>query len=276
MKPGKGWESGAGMEGRLRNGGRVSQSRGRSRVGVLLASLTAAVLVLSPLARADHVVPTLVEGNPRCGDYGWTALLAGEPGQGTTSFTDGTLSVTVMRAGDSISWSSNIGVDAVIVKGGPNANVYVYSPESTGDTGLTTPTNPKNGQPYGLSHVDFCYDVEEESTTTTEATTTTTEASTTTTQPSTTTTTEPTTTTVPATTTTVAGGDETTTTTTLPGGDGSTTTSSSTTSTTSSSTTSTTLVGGSSPGQPEGPGDHEQTGQAEPAEPVLGNPPFTG
>lgn len=276
MEPGKGSRTGAGMGGRLRDARGVSRWRHRSRLPVVLASLTAAVLVLSPLARADHVVPTLVEGNPKCGDYGWTALLARAPGQGTTSFTDGTLSVTVMREGDSISWSSNIGVDAVIVKGGPNANVYFYSPESTGDTGLTPPTNPKNGKPYGLSHVDFCYDMEEESTTTTEVTTTTTEASTTTTQPSTTTTTEPTTTTLPPTTTTLTGGDETTTTTTVPGGDGSTTTSSSTTSTTSSSTTSTTVPSGSSPSQPENPGDHQEPGQAEPAEPILGNPPFTG
>jgi hypothetical protein len=49
-------------------------------------------------------------------------------------------------------------VDAVIVKGGPNANVYRYS-EETSDTNLRAPINESNGQPYGLSHISFCYDV---------------------------------------------------------------------------------------------------------------------
>ena len=40
------------------------------------------------------------------------------------------------------------------MKGGPNANVYEYDPESMGDTGLTTP----NGEE--ISHVEFCYDYE--------------------------------------------------------------------------------------------------------------------
>lgn len=258
MEPGKGSETGAGTGGRLRKGGRGAQWRHRSRVGVLLAGLTAAVLVLSPSARADHD-PTLVEGNPKCEDYGWTGFDIGLPPQGTSPYSDGILSVTVTRTGETIDWSSNIGVDAVIMKGGSVANVYFYNPESTGDTGLTTPTNPNNGKPYGLSHVAFCYDVGDEPSTTT------------TTEPTTTTTTEPTTTTVPTTTTTAP-----TTTTTVPSGDGSTTTSSSTTSTTSSTTTSTTVPSGSSPSQPENAGDHEDPGQAEPAEPILGNPPFTG
>lgn len=54
-------------------------------------------------------------------------------------------------------WSSVFGIEKVIVKGGPNANVYSYSPASTADTDLTTPTNPSNNKPYGLSHVEFCY-----------------------------------------------------------------------------------------------------------------------
>jgi hypothetical protein len=51
-------------------------------------------------------------------------------------------------------------VDQVIVKGGPNANVYTYSPEETSDTGLHTPFNENSGSNYGLSHVLFCYDSE--------------------------------------------------------------------------------------------------------------------
>ena len=56
-------------------------------------------------------------------------------------YSDGVLTVTITNSTNTtFSWSSSIGVDAVIVKGGPNANVYVYDPpaESTGDDGLTT------------------------------------------------------------------------------------------------------------------------------------------
>jgi len=56
-------------------------------------------------------------------------------------------------------WTSNFPVDAVIVKGGSNANMYVYDPASTGDDFLTPPLNERTEKPYGLSHVDFCYTV---------------------------------------------------------------------------------------------------------------------
>lgn len=64
--------------------------------------------------------------------------------------------------GTYFNWTSTIGMDAVIAKGGPNANVYVYDPpaESFGDTGLVSPTNPSNDKPYGLSHIEFCFDYE--------------------------------------------------------------------------------------------------------------------
>jgi LPXTG-motif cell wall-anchored protein len=140
------------------------------------------------------------------------------------TFSDGTLTVTIdvrdTDDGPVFDWTSNIGVDAVLVKGGPGGLLYVYDPpaESTGDTGLHAPVNPKNGKFFGLSHVSFCYDKDQATTTTLAPTTTsttvaptttsTTVASTTTTtvKPTTTTTVAPTTTTTvaPTTTTTVA------------------------------------------------------------------------
>jgi hypothetical protein len=98
------------------------------------------------------------------------------------TFTDGTLTVTIdvrtTADGEVFDWTSNIGVDVVIVKGGPNSNVYTYVGESTGDTGLHAPAN-RSGTFAGLSHISFCYDAEPPttepppSTTTTESTTTT-------------------------------------------------------------------------------------------------------
>jgi LPXTG-motif cell wall-anchored protein len=164
---------------------------------------------------------SLVEDNPTCGDLAppgasWTELKVEPVEDGT--FTDGTLTVTIdvtdTADGQVFSWTSNIGVDAVFVKGGPGGLLYTYDPpaESTGDTGLHAPVNPNNNMFFGLSHVSFCYDVEQETTTTTEKDTTTT------TERETTTTTEQgTTTSVGGTSTTAAGVGGATTTTMRPG-----------------------------------------------------------
>jgi len=128
---------------------------------------------------------SLVEGNTTCADLApeganWVELKV-EPVEDGTS-TDGTLTVTIdvteTADGPVFSWTSNIGVDAVFVKGGPGGLLYVYDPpaESTGDTGLHAPVNPQNDKFFGLSHVSFCYDADQATTTTTEEETTTTTA----------------------------------------------------------------------------------------------------
>ena len=61
--------------------------------------------------------------------------------------------------GTLVDWASSAPIDAVIVKGGANANAYVYPGESSGDTGLHTPFNGPDKY-YGLSHVNFCWDDE--------------------------------------------------------------------------------------------------------------------
>jgi len=179
----------------------------------------------SPVVAATTVVP-VEDTNPTCGDfdnaYGggstWTELKIEPPANGV--FSDGTLQVTIsnfVQSTDStpgsFDWDSNLGVDAVFVKAGNDShNLYLYSPEATSGTGLM----PQNEKGNGISHISFCYDVDQTTTTTTTTTdatttTTTTDATTTTTtDATTTTTTQPTTTTSTTTTTT----DATTTTTT--------------------------------------------------------------
>lgn len=61
-----------------------------------------------------------------------------------------------------VTWESSVGVNiAVIVKGGPNANVYFSNCEdcktTSGSVKLSAPINPNNGKPYGLSNITFCY-----------------------------------------------------------------------------------------------------------------------
>ena len=122
-----------------------------------------------------------VDGNPSCADLNADSFFDNInsdfgfkiEGQGADDYTgtfqltstDGNLtggapedpenSVTLTSAdGVSFDWTSTLGMDAVIVKGGPDANAYVYVPEVFGDEGLTTP----DGQE--ISHVEFCYDYE--------------------------------------------------------------------------------------------------------------------
>ena len=113
------------------------------------------------------VLPEFHDGNPTCEDLqgaGQTWMdLKVDPVVGGV-YTDGVLTVTVVvNANGTINWTSNIGVDAVFVKGGSGGNLYRYDPptESTGDTGLHTPINPNNGTFFGNSHLNFCYDVEQ-------------------------------------------------------------------------------------------------------------------
>lgn len=115
------------------------------------------------LGTEPSVAPVYVAGNPTCQDlgYGYEYKIDGGPYNGTFSSSDGYLTVTVTSAdGVYASWTSNVGVDAVLMKGGNNANHYAYAPESTGDNNLSSPINPNNGTPYAISHISFCYDYE--------------------------------------------------------------------------------------------------------------------
>ena len=128
---------------------------------LLFACLLGVSLVaLASPAKAASVTPTFVSGNPTCGallnDPGTVELKIEPVVSGT--YTLGSQSVTVTVSGSSFNWTSTGTVLGVVAKGGPNANFYDYRPGgSTGDTNLTAPINPSNGNPYGLSHISFCY-----------------------------------------------------------------------------------------------------------------------
>jgi hypothetical protein len=134
-------------------------------IGVLAA---AGLLLSGSRAEATHVSPVLLEGASNqgrsCSDLQgasqtWSEfkLEGGDLSNG--SHTQGPLTVTISNlTGDTFDWTSNIGVDAVVVKGGnAGSHLYRYDPptESTGDTGLGVPTPSNNG----ISHISFCYDL---------------------------------------------------------------------------------------------------------------------
>jgi hypothetical protein len=108
------------------------------------------------------VTPVFVAGNPSCTSLGYSFGFKVDPPNAGTYSIDGINTVTVTTDGVYFDWSSTLGMDAVISKGGPNANVYIYDPptEATSDTGLHSPINPNNGNPFGLSHIEFCFDYE--------------------------------------------------------------------------------------------------------------------
>ena len=131
----------------------------------LMVALVFGVLAMlgGERAKATHVQPTTVSGNPTCAQLvnveGVRELRIQPVVDGT--FTDGTLTVTIdvrdTANGPVFDFTSNIGVLAVFVKGGPAGNLYKYDPPVTSDTGLHAPLNPSNNLWYGLSHLSFCY-----------------------------------------------------------------------------------------------------------------------
>ena len=149
-------------------------------IAIAAVMVTAALLLPGKPAQATHVTPEFLSGssNPgkTCGELegsgqSWLEFKL-EQSKGNLSsgtHTDGTLTVTISNFtfGDtSFDWTSNIGVDGVVVKDGVDgANFYLYDPEDTADTGLSTPDADK-----AISHISFCYDEEEATPTPTPST----------------------------------------------------------------------------------------------------------
>ena len=141
-----------------------------TRTSRFLASTAVALAGLSALgagaasATASYVT---MSGNPSCAelDASWTEhKIDKDPGTGDY-FADSIKVKTTKATDGSLGWTSELDIDAVIVKGGDNANVYAY-PDTDGaddkaDAGLRPPTNPNGGDDgdikyYGFSHVSFC------------------------------------------------------------------------------------------------------------------------
>lgn len=121
------------------------------RLALGAALLAAVGLVgLTGVAAAAHRTVVEVSGNPSC-----AGGLKIEP------VVDGTYGpITIDVTGSSFSFTTDgTLVTTVIVKGGPNANLYTYpAPGLSSDAGLNAPINPNNGKPYGLSHLCFFVD----------------------------------------------------------------------------------------------------------------------
>lgn len=158
--------------------GRSALVRTVAGLGSMVLGTTFLMGALPGSAGADEPVQSttstsLAEGNLKCEELGYGPGLKVDP-VSDGEYTKDALTVTIETEdtadGPVFSWTSNIGVDVVIVKGGPDSLVYTYDPESMGDVDLHAPVNPANDKYYGLSHIEFCYD--EETTTSSEEDTT--------------------------------------------------------------------------------------------------------
>jgi hypothetical protein len=125
---------------------------------IALAMLSASLTVAVSAALAQVQNPG---GNVTCEELGF------EHTSGRINYNDGNgsfaapfpsgISVTVTDH-KFVSWSSTFLIGAVIVKGGPDANVYDYRPNgSLGASGLVSPLNPGGNIP-NLSNLTFCWD----------------------------------------------------------------------------------------------------------------------
>src|SRR5919106_1005559 len=137
-------------------------------IALVLAIIPVLMFAIAPGGvAAASVTPEFIAGsdNKTCTELqgagqNWIELKVDPNADGV--YTDGTLTVTISNTTDdkTFDWSSNIGVDAVFVKGGTEGSyLYRYDPpmEVTGDTNLTSPGAGTTNQ---ISHISFCYDVE--------------------------------------------------------------------------------------------------------------------
>ena len=144
-----------------------------TRTSRFLASTAVALAGVSALgatAASATAAFTFEEGNPSCADVApagvtWTEHKLDFDPEGP--YAPNGFKVTITKGADGLGWTSELDVDAVIMKGGDNANVYFYADDDadgdtdTDDAGLRTPVNP-NGNPdngtkyFGISHVTFC------------------------------------------------------------------------------------------------------------------------
>ncbi|UUX92515.1 hypothetical protein [Methanoplanus endosymbiosus] len=131
------------------------------------------VLISAMVAFVGAATPVYCPDNPKCSDINCTSQTccgSGCPGEsfkidggpyggihdiaGTNCYVD-----IDMFTSTHFTFTSNAEIYAVIVKGGPNSNVYFYDPPVYFDSELlSTPVNPANGKYYDISHIEFCYD----------------------------------------------------------------------------------------------------------------------
>lgn len=138
-------------------------SRRTFRLTALLLILVALFAVFAAPAAAQSTSGSWVAyGNDNCPTgYGIKLEGPGDAAGTYWSYYDGYIWIEVTITGSgTFNWTSHYnGIDAVNAKGGPGNNWTYYNPEAFSGSNVTN-TNPSNGQPFGNSHITFCWDYE--------------------------------------------------------------------------------------------------------------------
>jgi hypothetical protein len=129
----------------------------------LVSSVALAVVGASPGATVRGITPYVASGYPSCaqvGAAGTNSVTFAPPVNGASS--NGIYLLVDTSA--SFGWYvlpeiQNVDVRTIIVKGGPNSNVYVYRGGDYSDGPITAPKNPKNGKLYDVGSATLCFKV---------------------------------------------------------------------------------------------------------------------
>jgi hypothetical protein len=127
------------------------------------SSVALAVVGASAAATVRGITPHVASGYPGCaqvGAAGTNSVTFTQPANGASS--NGIY--LLVDSSTSFGWYvlpeiQNVDVRTIIVKGGPNSNVYVYHGGDYSDGPITAPKNPKNGKLYDVGSATFCFNV---------------------------------------------------------------------------------------------------------------------
>ena len=128
---------------------------------VMLFSLIVPAVTAEPgSCSGPKVVPVTVSGNPKCeGEY--SKKIDSPPKNGSFIINDTGTVLFYNHNGKYLSWyvsPAAINITQVVVKGGPNANIYRYTEEPVyADCGLHSPDHPREGQIPDISHISFTW-----------------------------------------------------------------------------------------------------------------------
>ena len=132
----------------------------RKRLILIVAAMALLIVAIPVAASADghiqQVTKEMVDGGWSCPDG--SKVDTGYPGTYPVFYGDAHGYINISKApGKAITFTTDHPshyVDSVLVKGGPNALLYMFEPAVTSAT-VNAPENPNNGKYYGVSHLCF-------------------------------------------------------------------------------------------------------------------------
>ena len=137
----------------------------RRFLGVVLAGAALlAVAGTSSAATVRGIVPYVVSGNIGCSQVRGVSTTSSATFSPPANGSSSSGLFVLVDSSRSFGWYvvpgiRDVTVRAIIVKGGPNSNVYVYPGGDYSDGPITAPVNPKNGKLYDVGSATFCFNV---------------------------------------------------------------------------------------------------------------------